>query len=342
MLKILQAGRALAAISVAAYHLSTMMGYDRYGGDAVFYEYTKLGGLGVDFFFVLSGFIILLAHINDIGKPEAWRTYIYRRFIRLFPIYWLYTALFILLLLLGTGTTAKIPESFGDWATALSLIRFTEVSPPITVAWTLFHEMAFYAVFSILILNYRIGLVTLGIFMLLPVVYFNYPIASERTAFNVYTSAYNLHFLFGMGAMLIYRLGGRGMVELTIGISLTIFSLATMPLPHESSKLLLTAGFALILAGAAKLEVSGVLRTPDFLGLIGDASYTIYLVHIPLQIMLIKIAMRLHLHQIIGSSATYIVILVGAIALGCLVYLIIERRLLKLLRKKKEQKLIIG
>src|SRR4051794_11170095 len=104
MLRVLQASRALAATSVAAFHLSVDMGLERYGGDAAFREFTRHGFRGVDFFFVLSGFIILFAHAGDIGKPQAWAEYLYRRWVRVFPIYWLYTAGFVGLLLLGLGT----------------------------------------------------------------------------------------------------------------------------------------------------------------------------------------------------------------------------------------------
>ncbi|SDX23114.1 acyltransferase family protein [Nitrosomonas oligotropha] len=333
----LQAGRALAAISVAAFHLSSMMELDRYGGQEVFREYTKHGHLGVDFFFVLSGFIIFLAHVDDIGKPDAWRIYIYRRFVRLFPIYWLYTGTFVLLIALGVGnadTVAKMPQTFGDWITSLSLIRFTDANPPLPVAWTLFHELAFYAVFSILILNYRIGLVAFGVFMFFPIILFHYVGVDERTPFNVYTSAHNLYFLFGMGAMWLCRYGGRGVVEFTIGTCLTIFALVTMPLPHELSKLLLGFGFALVLVGAAKLELSGHLHIPYLLRLIGDASYTIYLIHTSISGLLLKIVIKVGFHQIIGAEGTYIVVLTGTIALGCLAYLVIERPLLNSLRRR--------
>ena len=119
MLQTLQAGRALAAISVAAFHLSITMGVERYGGVPVFQEFTQHGSRGVDFFFVLSGFIILFAHVGDIDKPRAWGEYIYRRFVRLFPIYWLYTAGFVALLALGFGTQADMPTSVADWLTSL-------------------------------------------------------------------------------------------------------------------------------------------------------------------------------------------------------------------------------
>jgi len=315
-----------------------MMGLNRYGGQAVFHEYTKLGNLGVDFFFVLSGFIILFAHVDDIGKSDAWGVYVYRRFVRLFPIYWLYTGTFVLLLALVGGTDAKMPTTLGDWITSLSLIRFTDGSPPLEVAWTLFHELAFYAVFSILILNYRAGLAAFGVFMFVSVFFYHYPPATARTPFNVYTAAYNLYFVFGMGAFWLYRRGGHGVAELILGIFLSTAALVTMPLPHDLSPLLTVFGFALVLAGATKLELSGHSYIPSFLGVIGDASYTIYLVHVSFEGVLLKIAMKAHLHQIIGAGATYIAVLTGTIALGCLAYFAIERPLLKTLRRTNERK----
>ena len=71
MLRVLQAGRGLAAAGVAAFHLSMHMGVDRYGGVSVFTDFTRQGFRGVDFFFVLSGFIIFFAHFEDLGHPAA-------------------------------------------------------------------------------------------------------------------------------------------------------------------------------------------------------------------------------------------------------------------------------
>ncbi len=49
------------------------------------------GHAGVDFFFVLSGFIIMHAHTADIGKPERLYRYLWRRATRIYPIYWIVT-----------------------------------------------------------------------------------------------------------------------------------------------------------------------------------------------------------------------------------------------------------
>ena len=333
MLKILQAGRALAAISVAAFHLSIAMGVPRYGGEPVFYEWTRHIG-GVRFFFVLSGFIILFAHYHEIGQPSAWRAFIFRRFIRLYPIYWLYTVPFCLLVAAGLGTDARIPSGWADWLTSLTLIRFTAAVPPLTVAWSLFHEVAFYAMFSLLILNRRLGMAGFAAVALFSVIYYNYPAVAQRSAGNVYTAAYNLYFLFGMGAFYLYRRGGRGWIELAVGSGISAAALLVAPLPHELSYLLLILGFAFLLAGAAKLETAQYIRVPTVLVALGNASYTIYLIHEQLQGLLLKLLIKSQLAALLGPRCTYLLVLLGAIGLGYVAYLLIERPLTAALRRR--------
>ena len=338
MLRVLQAGRALAAISVAAFHLSILMGLERYGGEAAFRDFTRHGFRGVDFFFVLSGFIILFAHRADIGQPAAWKDYVSRRFVRVFPIYWLYTAGFVGLLLLGFGTDATFPTNVADWATTWTLVRFSADEPPLSVAWTLFDEVAFYALFSLLILNKRLGVAALAIWALLCVAFYDYPLEAERTPWNVYTAAYNLFFLLGMGACWLYRRGGKGFVELGAGLAIAIFAGATMGLPNNLSPLILASGFALIVAGATKLELAGRIRVPRFLEYIGNASYTIYLAHIPILGVLMKIALASGFHGAVGAHTTYVVVLAATIAAGCAAYALVERPLLAFLRRRAEQR----
>lgn len=335
MLKTLQAGRALAALSVAAFHLSITMGQRRYGGNPVFGEYTRHGNLGVDFFFVLSGFIILFAHHKDMGSPQAWAPYLYKRFIRVFPIYWLYSAVFVLLLALGFGTDAKLPGSVTDWLTSITLIRFSSAPTPLEPAWTLFHEIAFYATFSLLILSKRIGVMVLLCSALTALFFYHYPAENERTAFNVYTAAYGLYFLCGMGAFWLYRQGGRGLVECAAGLAILMLAAATMPLPIKLTSIVIACGFALLLAGLTKLETAAYVTIPACLCLVGDASYTLYLVHLALEGVLLKMSMKVHLDELVGANLTYLCVLAGTIGLGCLAYLVIERPLLALLRRRR-------
>jgi exopolysaccharide production protein ExoZ len=72
---LIQSCRGLAAIAVAAFHLSIDVGDHRYLGHQILRWLTWRMNLGVDFFFVLSGFIILLAHEKDIGQPHRLRRF---------------------------------------------------------------------------------------------------------------------------------------------------------------------------------------------------------------------------------------------------------------------------
>ena len=111
------------------------------------------GHAGVDFFFVLSGFIITFVHRTDIGKPKRLGHYLERRFTRVFPFYWL-VLIFSLLAtwLLHRAQFPAVREILAN----LLLLPQTE-DKIVGGAWTLVYEIMFYFVFAIAICNRRIG-----------------------------------------------------------------------------------------------------------------------------------------------------------------------------------------
>src|SRR3546814_13315098 len=89
---------------------------------------------------------------SDIGNPDRAGGYALKRFIRLYPLYWLLTVA----ILLGSGLTGGVntpPREPADILSTLSLFHFPSYSPPLTVAWPLFHEVLFYSIFLVLIFN---------------------------------------------------------------------------------------------------------------------------------------------------------------------------------------------
>lgn len=334
MLRSLQAGRAVAATAVCAFHLSIMMGEARYGGNPVFHKYVLHGNLGVDFFFVLSGFIILFAHEKDIGRPGRWLDYAKRRFLRLYPIYWLYTALFVAVFAVAGGVDARVPAGWPDIAGTITLVRFSAVETPLPVAWSLFHEVLFYAMFLMLILNVRLGLAALTAWAALCIVFFH-PIGTlPSTPFNAYTATCNLWFFFGMGAYLLYKHMRTGLAAAVAGIAI-LLAAAMLNLEHILWPLLLVTGLALTLAGIARIEARGWLRCPAWMVFVGNASYTIYLAHESMAGVILKVAMKTGAYALLGASAVYMITLVATVALGCAAYAAVEKPLLRLLSGPK-------
>lgn len=200
------------------------MALPRYLGQELFTDWTRRGNLGVDFFFVLSGFIIIFAHSRDIGQPHRLRNYLTRRFVRLFPVYWVYVGVFCLLVAIGFGTSATIPETFSQWISTFTLVRLDNLTFPIAPAWTLVHELAFYLVFALLIASRRAGIVVFGLWMVACVVLGEHPAYHEQTPWTTYLSPLNLNFLAGMLAYLGWKQGRPAIIKCAFPAGLVMFA----------------------------------------------------------------------------------------------------------------------
>lgn len=75
--------RGVASLAVCWFHLT-----NTYGHDSIARIYGQLGWLGVEVFFVLSGFIIPYAMFN-VGYTfaDGWKTFISKRLLRIEPPY---------------------------------------------------------------------------------------------------------------------------------------------------------------------------------------------------------------------------------------------------------------
>ncbi|MBV8161733.1 MAG: acyltransferase [Acidimicrobiia bacterium] len=134
--------RALAAGSVFFFHVATLTGLvARTGGGPYFFQLD----VGVDVFFVLSGFLLYRpfarAHMDGGDDPQVGR-YLKRRFLRIFPAYWvvLVAVLYVFHQATAPGTT--------DGLIFLSLTQIyskQRVLGGLVPAWTLATEISFYA-----------------------------------------------------------------------------------------------------------------------------------------------------------------------------------------------------
>lgn len=79
MHKSLQGTRGIAAVMVVLFHLGGAFAADKYFGIGAFAFPFRFGSSSVEFFFVISGFIIFSAHNNDLFQKEKFLKYVKNR-----------------------------------------------------------------------------------------------------------------------------------------------------------------------------------------------------------------------------------------------------------------------
>ena len=87
---------------------------------------------------------------------------------------------------------------------------------------------------------------------------------------------------------------------------------------------------ALILAGLVQLESAGRLRLWKMFTVLGDASYSIYLTHLPLLSALAKISIRLGLREGAPPKLMFVATAITATSIGVAIHLVVEKPLLQL------------
>jgi exopolysaccharide production protein ExoZ len=333
----LQCFRGLAALSVAFFHASATTNPHAFNGLFGF------GFLGVDFFFVLSGFIILSSHFEDEKTISSLKTYYIKRFVRIFPSYWPISIgmIFIYSMLPNLSQQASAHQNISLISSLLLLPAST--GPVLNVAWTLIYEVMFYFIFSIFFISGRIFFVFIvsWVSVILAVIWINglpdinlaeSAYDAPSTWFTHLISPINLEFVLGLiTAYLVrivpYRFGKMLFWLGLIGFIMLLcwpFALICRPL--------FGLPFAVLVLGGALLEKQGKLKSPQWLVRLGDASYSIYLVHNPL----ISVTNRLVGH-FFGLTSWRLAIWVGVIVsvvLGILYHWIVEKPLIELFRKQ--------
>jgi peptidoglycan/LPS O-acetylase OafA/YrhL len=312
----LQAGRALAALAVVGFH-SALYVTNETGPLPQFVDVAlRHGDLGVDFFFVLSGFIIYLTNRDQSSQP-GWLAYFAQsRLTRIFLPYW------PVAILLGLAYTLfpNVSEADRpwDWFTTITLLP-TRQQSALAAAWTLQHELIFYAL-ALTFLG--IGRPILGCLVGAAAIVIAFFMGSGTLlAFPLI----DLEFLFGIVAawwILTVRAEFKWLF-LTSGIAITVIYM----IGHDNDRrILFGLGMTLIIIAAVQWERGGRLAVPRLLVTLGNASYAIYLIHLPLLSLLVRIIED----PLLALAAC----LVASVAAGCAYHVLVERPLLAFARRR--------
>jgi len=146
----IQALRGVAVLSVVLFHLMTIE--KKYGGTKTFLpDFFYFGMFGVDLFFVISGFVMVVVTRGKFQNTKQAIRFLYHRASRIYPTYWVYSTLVLGVFLINHSL---VNNSQGNQVDVLAsfLLLPSETLPLVIVGWTLIHEMYFYLVFFLVLL----------------------------------------------------------------------------------------------------------------------------------------------------------------------------------------------
>jgi len=255
-------------------------------GESVLGGPAHFGFAGVDVFFVISGFIMATITAGRFGSIAGALDFLGRRALRIFPLYWLCSAVIVLALFVRPDS---LDASFAEKSIVHSLLLWPqEGGPLLEVGWTLTYEMFFYAMTAIALAvsaRSRIPRMIAGWAVALLVVQL---LPAQAPWSKLLTSPLALEFMAGVIAALHWRRLSVSRAWLTISAGMIWMicagiCLADHPYYGQADRIrVLAFGLpsALLVTGLARLEVDGRIRPPQFAVLLGDASYSLYLTHL--------------------------------------------------------------
>jgi len=358
-IEIVQGLRALAVLLVVWTHSIVAAAYHSSPKQGTFFHLKSFGACGLDIFFVISGFIVSLVASRAVAQnqPSA-RTFLSRRFTRIFPLYWILTGVIILEAQLGRYPILwhQVP-----WLPTLLLLPGWHYPVPpliLSLGWSLLFEIYFYLVLAgwmclsphHLIRNtslFLTGMIALGAV-----------IGIHRPWLVIWSNPVALEFLFGcLIAQVVTKMAATASSNRTgiplpsarrartlgswlaavgaIALAATIFT--GYGNASEASSIMaglegwLRVGVWGVPSGL--LVLGAVLWRPAMqsipargLVLLGDASYSIYLCTNPTR-SLVEHFWRVFGHW--GGDVGIVLCLLACLATGLLCYLAIERPIMR-------------
>lgn len=201
--------RFVAALAVVFFHYA-FRGYAADDRSIMAYPLlapvAKYGYLGVELFFLISGFVILMT-----ASRGSLKAFAVSRFVRLYPAFWACCTLsFVVIVLLGGDRYSASVYQYLVNMTMLS--GFVGVASIDGVYWSLFVELQFYALVAALVAIGRIHQAQffLSLWLVLTVALEMFPVGSLRflllTSYSAYFIAGAMSFLIWSRGVSIYRL----------------------------------------------------------------------------------------------------------------------------------------
>jgi exopolysaccharide production protein ExoZ len=274
--------RAIAALFVVCFH-STVLWQDRAGPGVTLWQN---GNSGVDLFFVISGFIMVVSSRRLRGRPDGWRRFIALRLVRITPMYWLITA--AKLAAIFAVPAVALHTRLTGWNVLASFLFVPSydaagfLRPVLIVGYTLSFEVLFYGVFATALFFALDPIVVVGPTMAALAV-LSMAKAADWPAVAMLADPIVLEFVFGvlLGQMFLGARLERASPWWIIPIGAGgLLCLALVPAEGRWERLAIWGAAATATLGASAVAERWIGRyVPTALVEIGEASYSLYLTH---------------------------------------------------------------
>lgn len=336
--------RGLCALGVVIGHAAGMLALPKYGGLQLLGGMLEIGMLGVDIFFIISGFIIAVVVLDGPALTPRMTigTFLQHRCVRILPMMWLAIVSYAVL----QRMFAREGIDLLAYVRALFLIPYSVVKPDII--WTLRQELLFYIVFALSFFGSRWRRWFLVLWLAAPIVFLLslgsiwHTTAYIDTFWSVLCSTVNLEFGMGLGLGLWW---------------VRRAPVASWRLPVHPFWLLAIASMAIVGGAWAGGLISQTLPSVVFIGLpgtlvvglaaraacpdgwltalgqfLGNASYAIYLFHLHVLAGFLAIRMKLGIFN--NAPLALMATVLVAVAVSAVIHLWIERPLTQHLRAR--------
>ena len=330
--------RGVAALLVVIYHACE---YTRTHGFPELSNMFRFGAFGVDIFFIISGYVMMLSIEKSKGRHAAHTAidFFIRRIIRIAPIYWIGTITLYLIYVIQ-------PEKFHQFsATPDQFIRSilflpiktstSTINPILSQGWTLYHELFFYFVlFFLIIVRSKINIKYAAPAAIIIICATLNTLMTETKIewIELISSPMNMEFAFGC---MLFNASNKITNRNNIIIPIALFSIAATIIllnpdqsAHKGFERVIYWGIPATLIFAAAIAKNSTHKYETlFCKYAGDPSYSIYIFHGLAFSATDLVLNKMHLKGELSAGAMIILMTVGATLSGNVINRLIERPL---------------
>lgn len=338
-LQLLQVLRAIASLLVVLLHCTTNMAevlHKSFLSNSFIF-----GGSGVDIFFVLSGFIITYTSFRGFANWGKLGTFLQRRFVRIFPTYWIIiTGIIVIQLLLPLSYRSHFDLTPEKLMPAYLLLPGHLMING--VSWTLTYELFFYILFAtafLIPLKNWVYYFSLAYIVCIIALHFSGHKPTGNTWLQLITFPQNIEFFMGvLSVALIPRLPQKFAIPFIFG-GIFIFIVSAIFFSHQrqittndfNRVIMFGVPSFFIIAGLVKYELLKATNIHNVLLILGEASYSLYLLHLPLIAISFKLLAKFQMQSAVGLHFIILLLVVIISALSMYFFKLIEKPLINAL-----------